>query len=137
MSLSTGLSDRDAGTCPKKGSSTLFLCDDHRWWSSRQRLFREKERRYDKNISSSAVCAYRKYADHDPAACGLQARRTREISHVPAHGARAQKRAAAYGPDSDYSAEWETLSGFPVWNRGLDTQSASSRRGHPHAWASC
>src|SRR6266487_4080004 len=24
--------------CPKKDSSTLFLCDDHRCWSSRQRL---------------------------------------------------------------------------------------------------
>src|SRR6266542_2445132 len=27
------------GTCPKKDRSTLFLCDDHRWWSSQQRLY--------------------------------------------------------------------------------------------------
>src|SRR5947209_4602910 len=33
------------GTCPKKGSSTLFLCDDHRWWSSRQHLSSEKKRK--------------------------------------------------------------------------------------------
>src|SRR5260370_41102056 len=33
------------GTCPKKGSSTLFLCDDHMWWSSRQRLYSEKEKK--------------------------------------------------------------------------------------------
>src|SRR5258706_6497806 len=99
-------------------------------------LFREKERRYGKNISSPAVCADRKYSDHDPAARGHQARRTRELPYVPAHSAWAQKRAAAYCPDSDYSAEWEALSGLPVWNRGLDTQSASSGRGHPHAWAS-
>src|SRR5258708_18597138 len=28
-------------SCPKKDSSTLFLCNDHRWWSSRQRLSSE------------------------------------------------------------------------------------------------
>jgi deazaflavin-dependent oxidoreductase (nitroreductase family) len=30
--------------CPKKGSSTLFLCDDHMWWSSRQSLSSEKRK---------------------------------------------------------------------------------------------
>src|SRR6266700_1920246 len=32
------------GTCPKKDSSTLFRCDDHMWWSSRQRLSSEKRK---------------------------------------------------------------------------------------------
>jgi deazaflavin-dependent oxidoreductase (nitroreductase family) len=32
------------GTCPKKGSSTLFLCDGHKWWSSRQRLSSKNEK---------------------------------------------------------------------------------------------
>jgi deazaflavin-dependent oxidoreductase (nitroreductase family) len=32
------------GTCPKKDSSTLFLCDEQMWWSSRQRFYSENER---------------------------------------------------------------------------------------------
>src|SRR6266700_2371585 len=44
-------------------------------------LFREKERRYGKNISSSAVCAYRKYSDTEraqvlPSTCSARERRT-------------------------------------------------------------
>jgi len=31
-------------SCPKKDSSTLFLCDDHIWWSSPQRLSSEKKK---------------------------------------------------------------------------------------------
>src|SRR5260221_14737347 len=30
--------------CPKKDGSTLFLCDDHMWWSSRQPLSSEKRK---------------------------------------------------------------------------------------------
>jgi deazaflavin-dependent oxidoreductase (nitroreductase family) len=33
------------GTCPKKGSSTLYICDDHQmWWSSQQLLSSEKRK---------------------------------------------------------------------------------------------
>jgi deazaflavin-dependent oxidoreductase (nitroreductase family) len=33
------------GTCPKKDSSTLYICDDHQmWWSAQQRLFSEKRK---------------------------------------------------------------------------------------------
>src|SRR6266478_119959 len=44
-------------------------------------LFREKERRYGKNISSPAVCAYRKYSDAGraqvlPSTCSARERRT-------------------------------------------------------------
>jgi deazaflavin-dependent oxidoreductase (nitroreductase family) len=31
-------------SCPKKDSSTLFLCNDHMWWSSPQRLSSEKKK---------------------------------------------------------------------------------------------
>src|SRR5438128_8914453 len=30
--------------CPKKGSATLFLCDDQMWWSSRQPISSEKRK---------------------------------------------------------------------------------------------
>src|SRR5206468_8119354 len=92
-----------AGACPKKHSSTLFICDDHRWWSSRQRLSSKKRKeKYGKNISGPDVCTFGKCSDNDPAARGRQARRTWELPHVPAHGAWAQKRAAAYCLDSDH-----------------------------------
>src|SRR6266566_1533327 len=35
------------GTCPKKDSSTLFICEDHHmWWSSRQHLSSEKRKEH-------------------------------------------------------------------------------------------
>jgi deazaflavin-dependent oxidoreductase (nitroreductase family) len=36
----------ETGTCPKKDSSTLFICEDHQmWWSSQHRLSSEKRKK--------------------------------------------------------------------------------------------
>jgi len=36
-----------AGTCPKLGNSTLFLCDGHREWSSRYSLSEDEKEEID------------------------------------------------------------------------------------------
>src|SRR5260221_8210232 len=40
----SGMCKTSRENCPKKDSSTLFLCDDHKWRSSRQRLASEKRK---------------------------------------------------------------------------------------------
>src|SRR3989441_579733 len=44
-------------SCPKKGSSTLFICDDHMWWSwhnvSPQRMRRKI---WQKHLKSHCLC---------------------------------------------------------------------------------
>src|ERR1700674_3034898 len=116
----------------------MFICDGH---DDIVTTYIEGETTNGKkNIANPVLYASGKCSDIEPDARGLSARRTLhflwKILYVYAHGAWAQKRAAAYCRARDYRAEWEALYRLPVWNSGLGAQSAGRGRGCPHAQAS-